>query len=210
MVRGRPSPHLGPWGRSQGCGRDSRGARSGPRLLASQWLRDAASAQSLSAAAVAASSSSEMAARAASRARNAERRVVDDGRRRGLVLHGAGDQKPFRARTVDAATWASTVATASQASLAAAVASTHTFLTRSALMGAQRAMGGGLAGNDGSTVRDPEGCQAGGARVKGGVGVFVWGHFWRLTPACDFDPLFWCLHISVIAFFMNVTASHEF
>ena len=174
MVRGRPSPHLGPWGRNQGCCRDSRGARSGPRLLASQWLRDAASAQSLSAAAVAASSSSEPAARAASRARNAECRVVDDGRRGGLVLPGASAQKPFRARTVDVATWASTVAASTQARLAAAVASTHTFLIGSALMGAQCAMGGGLAGNDGSTVRDPEGCQAGGAWFRGGW-VFLFG-----------------------------------
>ena len=114
---------------------------------------------------------------------------------------------PFRARTVDAATRASTVATASQARLAAAVACIHTFLTGSALMGMQRGMGGGLAGNDGSTVRDPEGSQAGGARVWGGVGLFVWGHFWRLTPACcDFDPLFWRPCVSVIAFFLNVTA----
>jgi len=161
----------------------------------------------LSAAAVAASSSSEQAARAASRARNAERRVVDDGRCGGLVLPGAGAHKPFRARTADAATRASTVAAASQARLAAAVASTHTFLTGSALMGAQCAMGGGLAGNDGSTVRDPKGCWAPGARVWGGVGLFVWGHFWRLTPACcDFDPLFWRPRISVIGFFMNFTA----
>jgi len=132
---------------------------------------------------------------------------VDDGSRGGLVLPGASAQKPFRARTVDVATWASTVAASTQARLAAAVASTHTFLIGSALMGAQCAMGGGLAGNDGSTVRDPKGCWARGARVWGGVGLFVWGHFWRLTPACcDFDPLFWRPRVSVIAFFLNVTA----
>jgi len=48
----------------------------------------------------------------------------------------------------------------------------------SALMGAPRGMGGGLAGNDGGAVRDPGGSRADGlvARVWGGVGLFCLGH----------------------------------